>query len=182
MEFRPSRIPDVLILSPKVCSDSRGFFLETFREKEFNASGIAGPFVQDNHTGSKRDVLRGLHYQIRQPQGKIVRAAAGKIFDVAVDLRRGSATFGRWVGEILSEENKLQIWIPIGFAHGFYVLSDWAEVLYKSTDYYAPESECTLLWNDPALGIAWPLSGGVSPILSEKDSKGKRLSESELFA
>jgi dTDP-4-dehydrorhamnose 3,5-epimerase len=182
MEFRPTKIPNVLIISPKVFGDDRGFFMESFREDLFTAAGISGPFVQDNHTRSKQGVLRGLHYQIRQPQAKLVRAIAGEIFDVAVDLRRGSATFGQWMGEIISEENKLQIWIPGGFAHGFYVLSDWAEVLYKASDYYAPDSECTLLWNDPDLGIAWPLLNGQPPILSGKDTNGNRLSEAELFA
>jgi dTDP-4-dehydrorhamnose 3,5-epimerase len=182
MEFRPTNIPDVLIISPKVFGDERGSFMETFREDLFSASGISGPFVQDNQTRSRQGVLRGLHYQIRQPQAKLVRAVAGEIFDVAVDLRRRSATFGQWVGEILSEENKLQIWIPGGFAHGFYVLSDWAEVLYKASDYYAPDSERTIVWNDPALGIAWPLINGRPPILSEKDACGKHLPEAELYA
>ena len=182
MEFRPTQIPDVLLLSPKVFTDARGSFMETFREDLFSASGIAGPFVQDNQTRSRQGVLRGLHYQIRQSQAKLVRAVAGEIFDVAVDLRRGSATFGRWVGEILSEENKFQIWIPKGFAHGFYVLSEWAEVHYKASDYYSPESERTVLWNDPDLGIEWPLINGRPPVLSGKDASGKRLSEAELFA
>ncbi|MGB7538426.1 MAG: dTDP-4-dehydrorhamnose 3,5-epimerase [Anaerolineales bacterium] len=182
MEFRATTIPDVKIVSLIVFDDDRGFFMESFKEDLFSAAGITGPFVQDNHTRSKLGVLRGLHYQIRQPQGKLVRVAAGKIFDVAVDLRRSSATFGRWVGEILSEENKLQIWVPKGFAHGFYVLSEWAEVLYKASDYYSPESERTLLWNDPDLAIEWPLLNGQPPILSGKDASGKRLSEAELFA
>jgi dTDP-4-dehydrorhamnose 3,5-epimerase len=182
MDIRPTRIPDVLILWPKVCIDTRGLFLETFRENEFSASGITGPFVQDNQTRSRQGVLRGMHYQIQKPQAKLVRAVAGEIFDVAVDLRRGSPTFGRWVGEILSDENKLQIWIPKGFAHGFYVLSEWAEVLYKASDYYCPESERTVLWNDPDLGIPWPLLEGRPPILSAKDASGKRFSEAELFA
>jgi dTDP-4-dehydrorhamnose 3,5-epimerase len=182
MEFRATRIPDVKIVSPKVFGDDRGFFMESFRKDVFTASGITGPFVQDNQTRSRRGVLRGMHYQIQKPQAKLVRAVAGEIFDVAVDLRRGSPTFGRWVGEILSDENKLQIWIPKGFAHGFYVLSEWAEVLYKASDYYCPESERTVLWNDPDLGIPWPLLEGRPPILSAKDASGKRFSEAELFA
>jgi len=182
MEFRATRIPDVKIVSPKVFGDDRGFFMESFRKDVFTASGITGPFVQDNQTRSRRGVLRGMHYQIQKPQAKLVRAVAGEIFDVAVDLRRGSPTFGRWVGEILSDENKLQIWVPKGFAHGFYVLSEWAEVLYKASDYYCPESERTMLWNDPDLGIPWPLLEGRPPILSAKDASGKRFSEAELFA
>jgi dTDP-4-dehydrorhamnose 3,5-epimerase len=182
MEFRPTRIPDVLISSPIVFDDARGSFMETFREDLFSASGVTGPFVQDNQTRSRQGVLRGLHYQIRQPQGKLVRVVAGEIFDVAVDLRRSSATFGQWTGEILSEENKLQIWVPKGFAHGFYVLSEWAEVLYKASDYYSPESERTVLWNDPDLKIGWPLISGQPPVLSGKDASGKRISEAELFA
>ncbi len=182
MEFRATRIPDVKIVSPKVFGDDRGFFMESFRKDVFTASGITGPFVQDNQTRSRRGVLRGMHYQIQKPQAKLVRAVAGEIFDVAVDLRRGSPTFGRWVGEILSDENKLQIWIPKGFAHGFYVLSEWAEVLYKASDYYCPESERTVLLNDSDLGIPWPLLEGRPPILSAKDASGKRFSEAELFA
>jgi dTDP-4-dehydrorhamnose 3,5-epimerase len=181
MVFEPTAIPDVLVFKPKVFGDKRGFFLETYRADVFSSSGIPGPFVQDNHSGSQRGILRGLHYQIRQGQGKLVRAVSGEIFDVAVDLRRSSPTFGRWVGVLLSAENKSQVWIPIGFAHGFYVLSEWADVLYKSTDYYAPEWERTLRWNDPALKIGWPLLDGQTPLLSEKDSRGKLLSEAELF-
>jgi dTDP-4-dehydrorhamnose 3,5-epimerase len=181
MQFKPTQIPDVLLIEPKVFGDDRGFFMETFRENVFSASGITGPFIQENHSGSRKRVLRGLHYQIRQAQGKLVRVDAGEILDVAVDLRRSSATFGHWVGQRLSAENKLQLWIPVGFAHGFYVLSDWGEIIYKTTEYYAPEWERTLLWNDPAIGIEWPPSKGESPILSEKDAKGKVLSEAELF-
>jgi dTDP-4-dehydrorhamnose 3,5-epimerase len=181
MPFEKTDIPDVLIFHSTVFRDERGFFVETFRSDVFARSGIVGPFVQDNHSGSQQGILRGLHYQIRQGQGKLVRAVVGEVFDVAVDLRRNSATFGRWVGVLLSAENKRQVWIPIGFAHGFYVLSGWAEMVYKTTDYYAPEWERTLLWNDPALGIEWPLLNGRPPILSEKDSRGKLLSEAELF-
>lgn len=181
MEFERTTIPDVLVLQPKVFGDERGFFMETFRADDFAASGIPGSFVQDNHSGSQQGILRGLHYQIRQAQGKLVRAVVGEIFDVVVDLRRSSPTFGRWVGVLLSAKSKKQLWIPPGFAHGFYVLSEWAEAVYKTTDYYAPEWERSLLWNDPALGIEWPLLDRRPPVLSEKDSHGKLLSEAELF-
>ena len=181
MEFDQTNIRDVIILKPKVFGDSRGFFMETFRWDLFTEAGIAGSFVQDNHSGSQQSILRGLHYQVRQAQGKLVRALVGNVFDVAVDLRRSSPTFGQWVGTLLSAENKQQIWIPPGFAHGFYVFSEWAEVVYKTTDYYAPEWERTLLWNDPALGIKWPLLHGHPPILSKKDAEGMPLSQAELF-
>lgn len=181
MSFEPTSIPDVLLFHPRIFGDQRGFFVETFRSDLFAKAGIAGPFVQDNHSRSQQGVLRGLHYQIRQAQGKLFRVIVGQVFDVAVDLRRSSATFGRWVGTSLSAENKLQIWIPVGFAHGFYVLSEMAEIVYKVTDYYAPEWERTLLWNDPDLGIEWPLLNGMPPVLSEKDSHGKLLSEADLF-
>ena len=181
MEFVRTTIPEVIVLQPKIFGDERGFFMETFRADDFAAASIAGPFVQDNHSGSQQGILRGLHYQVRQTQGKIVRAVFGEIFDVAVDLRRSSPTFGRWEGVRLSAKNKKQLWIPPGFAHGFYVLSELAEVIYKATDYYAPAWERSLLWNDPALGIEWPLVNGQPPVLSEKDSRGKLLSEAELF-
>jgi dTDP-4-dehydrorhamnose 3,5-epimerase len=181
MEVVQTTIPDVIVLQPKIFGDERGFFMETFRADDFAAAGIVGAFVQDNHSGSQQGILRGLHYQIRQTQGKIVRAVSGEIFDVAVDLRRSSPTFGRWEGVRLSAKNKKQLWIPPGFAHGFYVLSEWAEVIYKTTDYYAPAWERSLLWNDPALGIEWPLLNGQPPVLSEKDSRGKLLSQAELF-
>jgi dTDP-4-dehydrorhamnose 3,5-epimerase len=181
MEFEPTSIPDVLMVRPKVFGDARGFFLETYRAEAFAQAGIPGPFVQDNHSGSQQGVLRGLHYQIRHAQGKLVRAIAGQIFDVVVDLRRGSATFGRWVGVLLSSENKQQIWVPAGFAHGFYVLSEWAELAYKTTNYYYPEWERSLLWNDPALGIQWPLLNGQPPILSDRDAHGKTFAEAETF-
>jgi len=181
MEFQQTIIPGVIILQPKVLGDGRGFFMETFRADMFAGAGIAGPFLQDNHSGSQQGILRGLHYQIRQAQGKLVRTVAGDIYDVAVDLRRNSPTLGRWVGTLLSAKNKKQLWIPPGFAHGFYVISDWAEVVYKSTDYYAPEWERTLLWNDSALGIEWPLLHGVQPVLSEKDTCGTKFSEAELY-
>lgn len=181
MRFFPTVIPEVISLEPDVFSDTRGFFLETFRADQMAAAGIRGNFVQDNHSGSRKNILRGLHYQIRQPQGKLVRAVTGEIFDVAVDLRRSSPTFNRWVGQILSADNKRMLWIPPGFAHGFLVLSDWADVLYKSTDYYAPEWGRTLLWNDPTLGIVWPLPSGVAPILSSKDASGVCLEEAEVY-
>ena len=181
MEFEQTDLAGVIILKPKVFGDERGFFMETFRSDVLAGVGLAGPFVQDNHSGSQQSTLRGLHYQIRQAQGKLIRTVAGDIFDVAVDLRRSSLTLGRWVGMRLTAENKKQLWIPPGFAHGFYVLSKWAEVVYKSTDYYAPEWERCLLWNDPALGIKWPLLVGQPPVLSEKDQHGMALSEAELF-
>jgi dTDP-4-dehydrorhamnose 3,5-epimerase len=181
MPIQQAEIPDVWIIEPSVFDDERGYFLETFRADVFARWGIAGPFIQDNQSGSKQGILRGLHYQIGRGQGKLVRAVGGEIFDVAVDLRRSSSTFGRWVGVLLSVENKLQMWIPAGFAHGFYVLSEWADVVYKTTDYYAPEWERTLQWNDPVVGIKWPLINGRAPVLSEKDSHGKSLSEAEFY-
>lgn len=181
MEFIPTDIPDIVQIVPKQSGDSRGFFLETYRLDLFSKAGISAAFVQDNHSGSEQGVLRGLHYQIRQAQGKLVRVISGEIYDVAVDIRRSSPTFGKWVGLYLSAKNKQQLWIPPGFAHGFYVTSVWAEVAYKVTDYYAPEWERSLLWNDPALGIDWPLVHGKPPILSAKDARGKTLAEAELF-
>lgn len=181
MNFIPTAIPDVILLEPQVFGDERGFFMETYRLNLFEAAGIPHKFVQDNHSGSRRGALRGLHYQIRQAQGKLVRVIAGEVFDVVVDIRRSSPTFGKWVGANLSERNRLQMWIPTGFAHGFYVTSDWAEIVYKATDYYAPQWERTLLWNDPDVGIAWPLTGDDQPTLSAKDIQGKRLGEADLF-
>jgi len=181
MDFSPTKIPDVLIIKPKVFEDPRGFFMETYREDRFIAGGITPKFVQENHSTSQRGVLRGLHYQIRQAQGKLMRAIVGEIFDVAVDIRRSSPTFGRWVGVTLSAENKLQLWIPPGFAHGFYVLSERAEVTYKVTDYYASEWDRSILWNDPQIGVEWPLLEGVETSLSNKDINAKPLTEAELF-
>lgn len=173
-------IPDVLIFEPKVFGDSRGFFLESYNQRAFQeATGWAPAFVQDNHSGSARNVLRGLHYQIQQPQGKLVRVVAGEVFDVAVDIRRSSPTFGKWVGANLSAENKRQMWVPPGFAHGFLVLSEFAEFLYKTTDFYAPEHECCIRWDDPAIGIQWPLQG--EPMLSGKDAQGVSLQQAQLF-
>lgn len=164
-------IPDVLLIEPKVFGDERGFFFESFNQLEFReATGLDVHFVQDNHSRSARNVLRGLHFQLApKAQGKLVRAVAGEVFDVAVDIRKGSPTCGKWVGEILSADNKRQMWIPPGLAHGFLVLSDYADFLYKTTDYYAPEFECGILWNDPTLAIAWPLTG--APALSARDEK-----------
>ena len=173
-------IPDVVLIEPKVFGDARGFFFESFNQKAFNeATGTNHQFVQDNHSRSAKHVLRGLHYQIQQPQGKLVRVVQGEVFDVAVDLRKSSKTFGQWVGEILSAENKRHVWIPEGFAHGFVVLSDAAEFLYKTTDYYAPAHERCILWNDATLAIQWP--AGIQPILSAKDAQGKPFIEAEVF-
>jgi dTDP-4-dehydrorhamnose 3,5-epimerase len=179
MEFIPTGIPDVVQIRPKVHGDARGFFMETFHEQHFRDAGITGSFVQDNHSGSHRGTLRGLHFQVRQAQGKLLRCVAGEIFDVAVDIRVGSPTFGRWVGVTLSAENKAQIWIPAGFAHGFYVLSEWGELAYKTTDYYAPDWERSLRWDDPAIGIDWPLIPGLDPILSERDRSAPFLADAE---
>jgi dTDP-4-dehydrorhamnose 3,5-epimerase len=180
MSIVQTKIPEVLQLEPKVFADDRGFFFEAYNDRKFaQETGIVANFVQDNHSCSKQNVLRGLHYQIQQPQGKLVRAIVGTIFDVAVDIRKSSTTFGKWVGYELSAENKRLLWIPPGFAHGFLVLSEVAEVLYKATDYYAPQSDRTILWNDPDLAIDWPLS--ASPILSAKDQAGKYLRTAEVF-
>lgn len=181
MQFIPTSIPEVILIEPQVFGDPRGFFTETYRADKFADAGIVANFVQDNYSGSRQGILRGLHYQIHQPQGKLVRVVAGVVFDVAVDIRRSSPTFGRWEATCLSAENKLQLWIPPGFAHGFYVLSEWAEVFYKATDYYAPQWERTLLWNDPVLGIEWPLIEGQPPLLSGKDLQGRPLKSAELF-
>jgi dTDP-4-dehydrorhamnose 3,5-epimerase len=181
MKFSPTSVSDVILIEPEVFGDQRGFFMEVYRAECFKGAGIQVDFVQDNHSGSSEKTLRGMHYQIRHAQGKLVRVVVGKVFDVAVDLRLGSSTFGKWTGHYLSAENKFQLWIPPGFAHGFYVVSDWAEVLYKASDYYAPEWDRTLLWNDPEVGIEWPLINGEAPILSQKDIAGLPLSESEVY-
>jgi dTDP-4-dehydrorhamnose 3,5-epimerase len=181
MKFIPTALPDVLILEPRIFQDERGFFLETYQAEQFAAAGICAQFVQDNHSGSRRGALRGLHYQIRQSQGKLVRVVAGEIFDVAVDLRRSSPTFCKWIGTNLSALNRHQMWIPPGFAHGFYVISDWAEIFYKATDYYAPQWERTLCWNDPDLGITWPLLNGEPPVLSAKDAQGTPIHLADVF-
>jgi dTDP-4-dehydrorhamnose 3,5-epimerase len=174
-------IPDVIILEPKLFGDARGFFCESFNQAAFaQATGLDLRFVQDNHSRSRRGVLRGLHYQIQQPQGKLVRVVRGAVFDVAVDIRQSSPTFGQWVGSELSEDNHHQLWIPPSFAHGFLVLSDTADFLYKTTDYYAPEFERCIAWNDPSIGIEWPLQ--ITPQLSGKDQAGLLLSQAELFS
>jgi len=181
MQFKTAKIKDISVIEPSIFQDDRGFFMETFRANLLAENGINYQFVQDNHSGSKKNILRGLHYQIKNPQGKLVRAVRGQIFDVAVDLRRCSDTFGKWVSIILSEENKNIFWIPPGFAHGYYVLSDWAEIVYKATDYYAPEYDRSLLWNDPDLGIYWPIPSGIEPLLSQKDKNARRLKEAEVY-
>jgi len=180
MKATPLAIPDVILFEPKVYSDDRGFFYESFNQAQFEAA-ISKPvaFVQDNHSRSAKGVLRGLHYQIQQPQGKLVRVAQGEVFDVAVDIRKSSPTFGQWVGEILSADNKRQLWIPQGFAHGFVVLSDTAEFLYKTTDYYAPQFERCIVWNDISMAIDWPVQG--TPSLSGKDAQGTTFKAAEIF-
>lgn len=175
----PTDIPDVRLIEPKVFGDSRGFFFESYNRRAMAPLGIDVEFVQDNHSRSSRNVLRGLHYQIQHPQGKLVRVVAGEVFDVAVDLRRGSKTFGRWTGHLLSAENKRMMWIPPGFAHGFCVTSETAEFLYKTTDYWYPEHERCIVWNDPALAIRWPISG--EPLLAAKDRAGVRLGDAETY-
>jgi dTDP-4-dehydrorhamnose 3,5-epimerase len=182
MNFIKSDLAEVLIIEPKVFEDKRGFFIETFQAREFAAAGIRSDFVQDNHSRSMKFTLRGLHYQIQHAQGKLVRVVAGEIFDVAVDLRRSSPTFGKSIGINLSEQNKRQLWIPPGFAHGFLVLSEWADVLYKATDFYDPEAERVILWSDPTLNISWPIPTRQLPILSPKDLAGRSFSEVEVYA
>lgn len=180
MKATPLQIPDVIVLEPKVFGDDRGFFFESFNQRVFaELTGVHTPFVQDNHSKSVKGVLRGLHYQIQQPQGKLVRVIAGEVFDVAVDIRKSSPTFGQWVSATLSAENKKQLWVPAGFAHGFVVTSPTAEVLYKTTDYYAPAFERGIAWNDPTLNIPWPIKG--APSLSAKDSQGQAFHTAEVF-
>ena len=177
MKTTPTEIPDVLVIEPKVFGDARGFFFESFNEKAFHEqTGTRFEFKQDNHSRSAKGVLRGLHYQVRQPQGKLVRVVRGAVFDVVVDIRRDSATFGKWVGIELTEENHLALWVPPGLAHGFLVVSDSADVLYKTTDYYAPQFERSIAWNDPAIGIRWPLEG--APLLSAKDGAAPTMADS----
>jgi dTDP-4-dehydrorhamnose 3,5-epimerase len=179
MKVTPTAIADVLIIEPRIFGDVRGFFFESYNQNTFAEFGIPDNFVQDNHSKSSRGVLRGLHYQLEHPQGKLVRVASGEIFDVAVDLRRASPTFGKWVGERLSAENRRMLWIPPKFAHGFLVLSESAEMLYKTTDFYAPAAERSLAWNDPELGIDWPIDG--EPLLSAKDKVGTSLAASDVY-
>jgi len=181
MKIIPTAIPDLLIFEPKVFGDQRGFFLESYNQRTFQSlTGLSLNFVQDNHSRSGKNVLRGLHYQIQQPQGKLVRVTSGKVFDVAVDLRKSSPTFGRWDGVELSGDNHRQLWVPPGFAHGFVVLSEQADFLYKTTDYYAPEHERCIRWDDPDIGIVWP--EGIAPLLSGKDQQGLSLKDAEVFA
>jgi len=181
MKIIPTAIPDLLIFEPNVFGDQRGFFLESYNQRTFQSlTGLSLNFVQDNHSRSGKNVLRGLHYQIQQPQGKLVRVTSGKVFDVAVDLRKSSPTFGRWDGVELSGDNHRQLWVPPGFAHGFVVLSEQADFLYKTTDYYAPEHERCIRWDDPEIGIVWP--EGIAPLLSGKDQQGLSLQDAEVFA
>jgi len=181
VQFEPTQIPDVVLVKPAVFGDARGFFMETWEERKFAAAGIPVRFVQDNQSRSAQHILRGLHYQVQQPQGKLVRVISGAVFDVAVDLRRSSPTFGKWVGVTLSEENKHSLWVPPGFAHGFLVLSPSADFVYKCTDFYAPQYERSIRWDDPDLGIRWPLPAGVQPSLSQKDANGASLPDADTF-
>jgi dTDP-4-dehydrorhamnose 3,5-epimerase len=181
MEILQTAIPDVLRIQPKVYQDERGFFMEAYQKNKYLEAGIKNEFVQDNHSSSKQGTLRGLHYQITHTQGKLVRAVIGKIFDVAVDLRKSSPSFGKWVGAYLSAENKEQFWIPPGFAHGFFVLSEQADVIYKATDYFDPEGERCILWNDPNLAIDWPIPQDITPLVSEKDAGGSSFIDAEVF-
>lgn len=181
MKFLPTRLPEVVLVEPQVFSDARGTFMETWEARKFAAGGLPVSFVQDNQSTSRQWVVRGLHYQLRQPQGKLVRVTHGEVFDVAVDLRRSSPSFGQYVGERLSAANRRMLWIPPGFAHGFVVLSESAEFLYKVSDFYDPTSERTLLWNDPTLKIEWPLPRGVEPVVSDKDRAGQPLSRAECY-
>jgi dTDP-4-dehydrorhamnose 3,5-epimerase len=181
VEFQTLAIPEVILIRPRVFGDERGFFLESWEKRKFAAGGIDVEFVQDNHSRSVRHTLRGLHYQIRQPQGKLVRVTSGAVFDVVVDMRRSSPTFGRWVGAELTAENKHMLWTPAGFAHGFLVMSEFADFVYKCTDYYAPDAERTVRWDDPQLAIEWPLPAGVRPILSQKDAIGAAFSAADCF-
>jgi len=181
MKYTPLSNPDIVLMEPRVFSDHRGFFMETFRQDEFDNNVVPARFVQDNHSKSTQGILRGLHYQIEHPQGKLVRVVSGAVFDVAVDLRQSSPFFGKWTGMTLTSENRKMLWIPPGFAHGFYVVSMDAEVIYKCTDYYAPAHERTLLWNDPSIAIDWPILPGTSPMLSEKDACGLPLDSAEVF-
>jgi dTDP-4-dehydrorhamnose 3,5-epimerase len=182
LDFKPTPITDVVELTPDVIEDPRGFFMESWNARSFALGGIDATFVQDNHSRSRRGILRGLHYQIQQAQGKLVRVVRGEVFDVAVDLRRSSNTFGKWVGVWLSEERHNMLWVPPGFAHGFYVTSDVADLLYKCTDFYSPQHDRALRWDDPEIAIHWPLVDGVPPTVSTKDAAGKRLQDAETFA
>jgi dTDP-4-dehydrorhamnose 3,5-epimerase len=181
MQFEPTRLPEVVLIKPRVFGDARGFFFETWQAREFQSAGIGAPFVQDNHSHSTRYTLRGLHFQIEQPQGKLVRVARGEVFDVAVDIRRSSPRFGQWVGVLLSDTNHHMLWVPAGFAHGYLALSEEIDFLYKCTDFYAPQHERAIRWDDPALGVQWPLPAGVAPILSGKDASAPLLIDAEVY-
>jgi dTDP-4-dehydrorhamnose 3,5-epimerase len=182
MEFVPTRIPEVILIKPRVFGDPRGYFLETWQQEKFAAAGIATRFVQDNHSHSSKWILRGMHYQIQQPQGKLVRVSRGAVFDVAVDARKSSPTFGQWVGAELTDTNHHMLWVPPGFAHGFLALSDDVDFLYKCTDFYAQQHERTIRWDDPAIGIEWPLAAGVAPLLAARDSAAPGIRDVECFA
>lgn len=181
MEFEPTRLPEVVLIKPRVFGDARGFFFETWQQEKFAAAGISMPFVQDNHSHSTLHTLRGLHFQIEQPQGKLVRVSRGEVFDVAVDIRRSSPRFGQWVGVVLSEANHHMLWVPPGFAHGYLALSEEIDFLYKCTDYYAPQHERAIRWDDPQLGVQWPLPSGVAPILSGKDAVAPLLAQARTY-
>jgi dTDP-4-dehydrorhamnose 3,5-epimerase len=182
MRFMPTAIPDVVVVEPDVFGDARGFFLETWHEAKFREGGIDAEFVQDNHSRSRQGILRGLHYQVESPQGKLVRVVTGRVFDVAVDLRRSSPSFGRWVGEELSEDNHRMLWVPPGFAHGFYVLSETADFVYKCTEFYAPEHERCIRWDDPGLSVDWPIPTHAAPLVSAKDADGVAFGDAECYA
>ncbi len=181
MKFLPTKIPDVIEIQPQIHGDERGYFMETYQQRHFEELNITANFVQDNQSRSVKNTLRGLHYQIKQPQGKLVRVISGQVFDVAVDMRKASPTFGQWVGVTLCEEKNNQLWVPPGFAHGFFVLSESATFVYKCSDYYAPEHERSLLWNDPKIGIDWPIQEGTPPLLSNKDRAGKPIGAAEVY-
>jgi dTDP-4-dehydrorhamnose 3,5-epimerase len=181
MEFVPTQLPDVVLIKPRVFKDDRGYFLETWQEQKFLQAGIGARFVQDNHSRSTQHTLRGLHYQIRQAQGKLVRVVRGAVFDVAVDIRRASPSFGQWIGVILSDENNHMLWVPPGFAHGYFTLSDTADFLYKCTDYWAPQYERGIRWDDPQVAVEWPLSPGHAPLLSPKDLAAELLQNAECY-
>jgi dTDP-4-dehydrorhamnose 3,5-epimerase len=182
MEFIPTAIPDVIIIKPKVFKDDRGFFMESYQKQAFSEAGLPPEFVQDNHSSSQLGTLRGLHYQLTHTQGKLVRVVIGEIYDVAVDLRKSSPYFGKWVGAYLSAENKHQLWIPPGFGHGFFATTSQADVLYKATDYYDKQGERCILWNDPDLAINWPIPSGFTPLISEKDASAPKFKEAEVFS
>jgi dTDP-4-dehydrorhamnose 3,5-epimerase len=181
VEFTCTEIPDVVLIRPDVFGDPRGYFFESWEQRKFAAAGVGATFVQDNESRSARHILRGLHYQVEQPQGKLVRVVTGTVFDVAVDIRRSSQTFGRWVGVVLSEENHHMLWVPPGFAHGFVVLSEFAHFVYRCTDFWSPANERSILWNDPDLNVTWPIPRGVEPQVSSKDARARRFRDAQYF-